>query len=110
MKKPTYAQLVALVEYLSVPADYENLPLLDAPKAAIKYCIENRQSHIFSDSTEFDEQREIDSAADDICELLQEYAYDFDDDQRDRIAEVLSENQPIWWEKSEVTETMSCTS
>ncbi len=95
MKKPTYAQLVALVEYLSVPAEYENLPLLDEPKAAIEYCIKNRQSHIFSDSTEFDEQREIDSAADDICELLEEYAYHFDDDQRDRIAEVLSENQPI---------------
>jgi hypothetical protein len=46
MKKPTYAQLVALVEYLSVPADYENLPLQDAPKAAIEYCIENRQSHV----------------------------------------------------------------
>ena len=95
MKKPTYAQLVAIVEYLSVVADYENLPLLDAPKAAIEYCIKNRQSHVFSDSTEFDEQREIDSAADDICELLEEYAYHFDDDQRDRIAEVLSENQPI---------------
>jgi hypothetical protein len=95
MKKPTYAQLVALVEYLSVHADYEYLPLLDSPKAAIKYCIENRQSHVFSDSTEFDEQREIDSAADDICELLEEYAYHFDYDQRDRIAEVLSENQPI---------------
>jgi len=95
MKKPTYAQLVALVEYLSVVADYENLPLLDSPKAAIEYCIKNRQSHVFSDSTEFDEQREIDSAADDICELLEEYAYNFDDDQRERIAEVLSENQPI---------------
>jgi hypothetical protein len=95
MKKPTYAQLVALVEYLSVVADYEILPLQDAPKAAIEYCIKNRQSHVFSDSTEFDEQREIDSAADDICELLEEYAYHFDDDQRDRIAEVLSENQPI---------------
>jgi len=95
MKKPTYAQLVAIVEYLSVVADYENLPLLDAPKAAIEYCIKNRQSHVFSDSTEFDEQREIDSAADDICELLEEYAYNFDDDQRDRIAEVLSENAPI---------------
>ena len=94
MKKPTYAQLVALVEYLSVPAEYENLPLLDEPKAAIEYCIENRQSHVFSDSTEFDEQREIDSAADDICELLEEYAYDFDWDQRDRISEVLSENSP----------------
>jgi hypothetical protein len=95
MKKPTYAQLVALVEYLSVVADYEYLPLLDSPKAAIEYCIKNRQSHVFSDSTEFDEQRGIDSAADDICELLKEYAYHFDDDQRERIAEVLSENQPI---------------
>jgi hypothetical protein len=94
MKKPTYAQLVALVEYLSVPAEYENLPLLDAPKAAIEYCIKNRQSHVFSDSTEFDEQREIDSAADDICELLEDYAYNFDYDQRDRISTVLSENQP----------------
>lgn len=95
MKKPTYAQLVALVEYLSVPAEYENLPLLDAPKAAIEYCIKNRKSHIFSDSTEFDAEQEPDSVADDICELLQEYAYDFDDDQRDRIQEILSENQPI---------------
>jgi len=94
MKKPTYAQLVAIVEYLSVVADYENLPLLDAPKAAIEYCIKNRQSHVFSDSTEFDEQREIDSAADDICELLEDYAYNFDYDQRDRISTVLSENQP----------------
>jgi len=94
MKKPTYAQLVALVEYLSVPADYENLPLQDAPKAAIEYCIENRQSHVFSDSTEFDEQREIDSAADDICELLEEYAYDFEIEQRDRIQDILSENSP----------------
>lgn len=92
MKKPTYAQLVALVEYLSVPAEYENLPLLDAPKAAIEYCIKNRKSHVFSDSTEFDA---ADSVVDDICEMLQEYAYDFDDDQRDRIQEILSENQPI---------------
>ncbi len=92
MKKPTYAQLVALVEYLSVPAEYENLPLLDAPKAAIEYCIKNRKSHVFSDSTEFDA---ADSVVDDICKMLQEYAYDFDDDQRDRIQEILSENQPI---------------
>ena len=95
MKKPTYAQLVALVEYLSVPAEYENLPLLDAPKAAIEYCIENRQSHIFSDSTEFAEEREIDSVADDICELLEEYAYNFDELHRERIQDILSENQPI---------------
>ncbi len=60
MKKPTYAQLVALVEYLSVPAEYENLPLLDEPKAAIEYCIKNRQSHVFSDSTEFDAEEQLD--------------------------------------------------
>ena len=95
MKKPTYAQLVVLVEYLSVPAEYEKLSLLAAPKAAIEYCIKNRKSNIFSDTTEFDEQWEIDSAAEDICELLQEYAYDFDEDQRDRIQDILSENQPI---------------
>ncbi len=95
MKKPTYAQLVALVEYLSVPAEYENLPLLDEPKAAIEYCIKNRQSHIFSDSTEFAEEQEIDSVADDICELLEEYAYDFDELHRERIQDILSENQPI---------------
>ena len=94
MKKPTYAQLVALVEYLSVPAEYENLPLLDAPKAAIEYCIKNRQSHIFSDSTEFAEEQEIDSVADDICELLEDYAYNFDELHRERIQDILSENQP----------------
>jgi len=95
MKKPTYAQLVALVEYLSVPAEYENLPLLDAPKAAIEYCIKNRQSHIFSDSTEFAEEQEIDSVADDICELLEDYAYNFDELHHERIQNILSENQPI---------------
>jgi len=94
MKKPTYAQLVAIVEYLSVVADYENLPLLDAPKAAIEYCIENRQSHVFSDSTEFAEEQEIDSVADDICELLEDYAYNFDELHRERIQDILSENQP----------------
>ena len=95
MKKPTYAQLVALVEHLSVPAEYEKLSLLDAPKAAIEYCIKNRQSNIFSDTTEFDKQWEIDLVAEDICELLQEFAYDFDEDQRERIQDILSENQPI---------------
>jgi len=94
MKKPTYAQLVALVEYLSVPADYENLPLQDAPKAAIEYCIENRQSHVFSDSTEFDTEEELDSVVDHVVELLEEYAYDFEIEQRDRIQDILSENSP----------------
>jgi len=94
MKKPTYAQLVALVEYLSVPADYENLPLLDAPKAAIEYCIKNRKSHIFSDSTEFDAEQEPDSVADDICELLEEYSCDFDDEQCGDILKTLTENRP----------------
>jgi hypothetical protein len=54
--KPTYDQLVALVQYLSYHADYEILPLQDAPKAAIEYCIKNRKSHPFSEKTEFDEQ------------------------------------------------------
>jgi len=94
MKKPTYAQLVALVEYLSVPAEYEKLSLLAAPKAAIEYCIKNRQSNIFSDSTEFDTEEELDSVVDHVVELLEEYAYDFDWDQRDRISTVLSENSP----------------
>ena len=95
MKKPTYAQLVALVEHLSVFHDYEKLHFIDEAKAAIEYCIKNRKSNIFSDTTEFDEQWGIDSAAEDICELLEEYAYDFDEDQRDRIQDILSENQPI---------------
>ena len=54
--KPTYDQLVSLVQYLSYHADYEILPLQDAPKAAIEYCIKNRKSHPFSEKTEFDEQ------------------------------------------------------
>ena len=40
-------------------------------------------------------EKELNSVVDRIVELLQEYAYNFDDDQRDRIQEVLSENQPI---------------
>lgn len=94
MKKPTYAQLVALVEYLSVPAEYENLPLQDAPKAAIEYCIKNRKSNIFSDTTEFDVEQESDSVANDICELLEEYSCDFDDEQRGDILKTLTENRP----------------
>jgi hypothetical protein len=31
-----------------------------------------------------------------IVFLLQRFAYDFTWEQRDRISEVLSENQPIW--------------
>ena len=96
MPKPTYDQLVALVEYLPVPAEYENLPLQDKPKSAIEYCIKNRKSNVFSDTTEFDDTEEnLDSVVDHIVELLKEYAYNFDYDQRDRIEEVLSENQPI---------------
>lgn len=95
MTKPTYDQLVALVQYLSVPADYENLPLLDKPKSAIEYCIKNRKSHPFSEKTEFDTEEELDSVADHIVELLDEYAYDFDWDQRDRISDALANNQPL---------------
>jgi len=94
MKKPTYAQLVALVEYLSVPAEYENLPLQDAPKAAIEYCIKNRKSNIFSDTTEFDVEQESDSVVNDICEMLEEYSCDFDDEQRGDILKTLTENRP----------------
>ena len=40
--KPTYDQLVALVEYLAVRANYETLPILPQPLDAIKFCMENR--------------------------------------------------------------------
>jgi len=95
MSKPTYAQLVALVEYLSVPAEYENLPLQDKPKAAIEYCIKNRKSNVFSDTTEFDDTEEnLVTLADDIIELLEEYSCDFDDEQRGDILKTLTENRP----------------
>ena len=32
-----------------------------------------------------------------IVFLLDRFAFDFTEDQRDRIQEVLSENQPIWY-------------
>ena len=32
-----------------------------------------------------------------IVFLLDRFAFDFTEDQRDRISEVLSENQPIWY-------------
>jgi hypothetical protein len=41
--EPTYDQLVALVEYLAVRANYETLPILPQPLDAIKFCIENRK-------------------------------------------------------------------
>ena len=93
--KPTYDQLVALVQYLSYHADYEILPLQDKPKSAIEYCIKNRKSHPFSEKTEFDTEEQLDSVVDHIVELLDEYAYDFDWDQRDRISDALANNQPI---------------
>jgi hypothetical protein len=42
----------------------------------------------------FDTEEELDSVVDHVVELLEEYAYDFDWDQRDRISTVLSENSP----------------
>ena len=39
--KPTYDQLVALVDYLACRAEYENLPLLPQPRAVIEYCKKN---------------------------------------------------------------------
>ena len=47
MSKPTYEELVALVDYLAVRANYENLPLLPEPLAAIEYCMNNRKSNLF---------------------------------------------------------------
>ena len=91
MTKPTYAQLLSLVQYLAVRANYENLPLRDEPKSAIEFCLQKPTINVF----DFDEEKTLESVADSIVELLQEYAYNFDYDQRDRIAEVLSENQPL---------------
>ena len=39
--KPTYDQLVSLVNYLAPRAYYETLPLLPEPLAAIEYCMKN---------------------------------------------------------------------
>lgn len=47
MQKPTYDELVALVEYLAVRANYENLPLRPEPIAAIEYCMLNRKTNLF---------------------------------------------------------------
>jgi len=91
MTKPTYTQLLSLVQYLAVRADYENLPLRDEPKSAIQFCLDKPTINAF----DFDDEKTLESVVSDIVELLQEYAYDFDYDQRDRISEVLNENSPI---------------
>ena len=91
MTKPTYTQLLSLVQYLAVRANYENLPLRDEPKSAIQFCLEKPTINAF----DFDDEKTLESVADDIVELLQEYAYNFEYEQRDRISEVLSENAPI---------------
>jgi len=91
MSKPTYTQLLSLVQYLAVRADYENLPMRDEPKSAIQFCLDKPTVNAF----DFDDEKTLESVADDIVELLDAYAYDFDDDQRDRISESLNENSPI---------------
>ena len=91
MQKPTYDQLLSLVQYLAVRADYENLPLRDEPKSAIEFCLQKPILNAF----DFDDEKTLESVADSIVELLDVYAYNFDSDQRDRIAESLSENQPL---------------
>ena len=91
MTKPTYDQLLSLVQYLAVRADYENLPLRDESKSDVELCLQKPMINVF----DFDDEKTLESVADSIVELLQEYAYNFDYDQRDRIAEVLSENQPL---------------
>ena len=91
MQKPTYDQLLSLVQYLAVRANYENLPLRDEPKSAVEFCLQKPLLNAF----DFDDEKTLESVADHIVELLDAYAYNFDSDQRDRIAESLSENQPL---------------
>jgi len=91
MTKLTYTQLLSLVQYLAVHANYENLPLPDELKSAIQFCLEDSMINAF----DFNEEETLESVVSDIVELLDAYAYDFDDDQRDRISESLSENTPI---------------
>ena len=91
MQKPTYDQLLSLVQYLAVRADYENLPLRDEPKSAVEFCLQKPMLNAF----DFDDEKTLESVADSIVELLDVYAYNFDSDQRDRISESLSENQPL---------------
>jgi len=91
MSKPTYTQLLSLVQYLAVRADYENLPMRDEPKSAIQFCLDKPIVNAF----DFDEEKTLESVVSDIVELLDAYAYDFDYDQRDRISESLNENAPI---------------
>jgi hypothetical protein len=91
MTKPTYDQLLSLVQYLAVRADYENLPLRDEPKSAVEFCLQKPMINVF----DFDDEKTLESVADSIVELLDAYAYDFDSEQRDRIFESLSENQPL---------------
>ena len=91
MQKPTYDQLLSLVQYLAVRADYENLPLRDEPKSAVEFCLQKPMLNAF----DFDDEKTLESVADSIVELLDVYAYNFDSEQRDRIIESLSENQPL---------------
>jgi len=91
MTKPTYTQLLSLVQYLAVRANYENLPLRDDIKSAIQFCLDKPTINTF----DFDDEKTLESVVSDIVELLDAYAYDFDDDQRDRVAESLNENSPI---------------
>jgi|APGre2960657404_1045060.scaffolds.fasta_scaffold412127_2 hypothetical protein len=91
MQKPTYDQLLSLVQYLAVRADYENLPLRDEPKSAVEFCLQKPMLNAF----DFDDEKTLESVADSIVELLDVYAYNFDSEQRDRISESLSENQPL---------------
>ena len=41
MKKPTYSELLDIVSYLAVRADYENLPMRDEPRAVVEYAVKN---------------------------------------------------------------------
>ena len=55
MQKPTYDQLLSLVQYLAVRADYENLPLRDEPKSAIEFCLQKPILNAF----DFDDEKTL---------------------------------------------------
>ena len=50
--KPTYDQLVSLINYLAPRAYYETLPLLPQPRAVIEYCMKNVNFDAFPEEPE----------------------------------------------------------
>ena len=83
MQKPTYDQLLSLVQYLAVRADYENLPLRDEPKSAVEFCLQKPLLNAFDFD---DEQKEniipkfTDAELDLIYDLLDNHRHCCEDD------------------------------